>query len=325
MSRSSASPPGCTASAGGTTSTGASRRTSNVAIGAKLTGASWTVLRQCYFFGNPVNLETADGTDTTQTDREIVSVHLDGGQIIGGKINFGGLGQDFTVESAEITGVELAMLTPRAPTLLRDCVESDTTITGETSMLTRWRTSDHGMAIGQTATATTQPVWRYKLGPGDVAHLDIKATAEQTNGQDANAWHYSAAARCAHATLTYDNIATALTVGRTIEGQTSHATGVVAAIPSGTTALLGDVRGTFIDDEQVLETSGSGHVQVNGTLALGAAALLGSSALLFNGYTGGASTWGVGITVAAQEVIVSVVGEASKNISWVVQVDVTSL
>lgn len=296
----------------------------HVAIGAKLTGASWTVLRQCYFFNNPVNLETADGTDTTQVDREIVSLHLDGGQVIGGKINFGGLAQDFTVESVEITGVELAMLTPRAPVLLRDCVESDTTITGETTMLTRWRTMDHGMAIGQTGTATPQPVWRYKLGPGDVAHVDIRVTAEMTNGEEATVWHYSAGARCAHATLTYDNVAVALTVGRTIEGQTSHATAVIAAIPTGTTALLGDVRGTFIDDEQVLETAGTGHVQVNGTLALGSAALLGTPELLFTGATVG-TAWGVDIAAVAQEVVVSAIGEASKNISWVVQVHVTSL
>lgn len=298
---------------------------SNIAIGAKLTGASWTVLRQCYFFDNAVNIETADGADTTQDDRFIVSLHVDGGQIIGSKCTFGGLAQDFVIESAEITGVELSMLTPRAPVLLRDCVESSTTITGETSMLTRWRTSDHGMSIGQTANATVQPVWRYKLGPGDVCHLDIRVTAEMTNGQEASVWHYSAAARCAHATLTYDNIAIALTVGRTIVGQTSGASGVIAAIPSGTTALLGDVRGTFIDDEQILENSGSGHVQVNGTLALGSAVLLGTPELLFTGATAGPPSWSVTTGVAAQEVVVSVTGEASKNISWVVQVSVTAL
>ena len=296
----------------------------NTVTGVHLQGASWTVLRQCYWFGNAVNLQTADGIDATQDDRDVVSLHVEGGQVINGKCTFNGLCQDFVIESAELSNLEFNMSVPRAPVLLRDCVESNNTITGETTMLTRWRTGDRGVIVGQTGTATGQPVWRYKLGPGDVVHLDIRVAAEQTNGERAIVWHYSAGARCGHATLTYDNVTTAFTVGRTIKGQTSNATAVIAALPSGATALIGDLRGTFQDDEQIKETSGPGQAQMNGALAFGTAALLGTPVLLYHGYTG-VYPWSVGIGVAAQELVVSVYGEAATNVSWVVQVNVTGL
>ena len=296
----------------------------NVATAVHLQGASWTVMRQCYWFGNAVNLLTADGIDALQADKDIVSLHIEGGQIIDGRCTFNGLCQDFVIGSAELSDVEFNMSVPRAPVLLRDCVESSNTIVGETAMLARWRTADRGLILGQTGNATGQPVWRYKLGPGDVVHVDVKAAAEQTNGEKAIVWHYSAGARCSHATLTFDNVTTAFTVGRAIKGQTSGATAVIAALPSGTTALIGDLRGTFLDDEQIKETAGSGQAQVNGALALGAVALLGTPVLVYHGYTG-VHPWSVGIETAAQEIVVSVFGEAATNISWVVQVNVTGL
>lgn len=297
----------------------------NAATAIRLDGASWTALRQCYWFGNVTNILTDDGLDATQEDSDIVSLHLDGGQISGGKLDFSGLCQDFVISSAEIAGVQLAMTAPRAPILLRDCIEDTNTITGETTRLVRWRTADRGMVYGQTGTATAQPVWRYKLGPGEIAHLDIRVTAEQSNDVDYAVWHISHGARCAQATLTYDNVTAAFTVGRTILGLTSGATAVIADIPTGTTALIGDLRGTFVDNELLDEQGGTGAAQVNGTVAFGTVSMLGSAVETYADASAGAAAWAVSAAGVAQEVVVSVTGEASKNINWCVSVDVTGL
>lgn len=296
---------------------------SNVAVGVKLSGASWTVLRQCHWHNNPTDIETHDGTDATAVGYEIVSLHVDGGLLFGGTVNLSGLCQDFLIESVEATGVQFAMTAPRAPVLLRDCVETANTITGETTLLMRWRTADHGVVVGQTGTATPQPVWKYKLGPGDLVHLDLRVTAEQSNGADYAVFHISHGARCAQATLTYDNVATAFTAGRTVLGLTSGATAVIASIPTGTTALVGDVHGTFVDNELLDEQGGSGSAQVNGTLAFGTVSVLGSAVVTYTDASGGASTWAVSAAGVAQEVVVSVTGQASKNINWTVCADVT--
>lgn len=295
----------------------------NAATAVDLRGASWTVFRQCYWFNNVTHIKTADGLDATQSDYEIVSLHLDGGQIIGGKLDFSGLCQDFWIASAEISTCQLAMTLPGSAVLLRDCVEDTNTITGETSLLTRWRTADRGVVIGQTGNATPQPVWRYKLGPGDIVHLDLRVTAEQSNGADYAVFHISHGARCAQATLTYDNVSVAFTAGRTVLGLTSGATAVIASIPTGTTALVGDVHGTFVDNELLDEQAGTGAAQVNGTLAFGTVSVLGSAVTTYTDASGGAGTWAVAAAGVAQELVVSVTGQAAKNINWTVCADVT--
>lgn len=297
----------------------------NVATAVQLNGASWTVFRQCYWYNNPTDILTTDGLDATVAGYEIVSLHVDGGQIAGGTVNLSGLAQDFVFSSAEISSCQLAMTAPRAPVLLRDCIEDANTITGETTRLIRWRTADRGVVYGQTGTATPQPVWRYKLGPGELAHLDIRVTAEMSNGADYAVFHISHGARCAQATLTFDNVTTAFTVGRTVLGLTSGATAVIASLPTATTALIGDLRGTFVDNELLDEQAGNGAAQVNGVVAFGTVSMLGSAVVTYTDASGGAATWAVAAAGAAQEIVVSVTGQASKNINWAVSVDVTGL
>lgn len=292
-----------------------------------LYGASWAYFRHCTWAGNSVNLQVRDNADITLADRECVGLRLDGGQIAGGRIAFDGLCQDFVLEHMELIGCTLEANMPRLPVLLRDCVEIDTVLEGDGTKIARWRTGNHGTIKGGTTDATPAAVWKTALRPGEVVLVEAKVTAEQINGVDHAAWHVSQAGRCAPATLTFDEQSADFTIGATVTGQTAGATAVIVAQNDGGTTgtlSLSDVAGGFVDDELIQDSEG-GQARVNGALAKGSAAVLGSLASHYAFQTTGASAWAVAFQGVGQELQLVVTGGASATLLWNVEINLTVL
>jgi hypothetical protein len=291
----------------------------------RLTGASFTSFRNCYWEGNTVNLQVEDNQDTTLLDRKVVGLRLDGGQIIDGTMSLDGLCQDVVIESMELSGLEIQSNIPETQVLIRDCVEFDTFISGDSTKIVRFRTVNAGSVTGQTTNATPIVAWKTKLHPNEVVCVDAIATAEAINTTDHAAYAIIGAARQPPATLTFDERTAAFTVGKLLIGSTSGATGIITAATNATTGTisLASVEGDFVDNELLTEENGTGGARVNGAVVMGVNTLVGTPTITFTAEQPNTLTWGLSFAVAQQELQLLVTGEAAKTIIWTINVRMT--
>lgn len=294
-------------------------------------GASWQKFDQCYWDGNITNWKIKDNPDEDLELREVSNLFFQGGQATGGTCIFDGLCQDIILDSVELDEVTLDMTTPQNPILMRDCTEISTLFSGDTTKAQRFRTTNQGQVKGLTTTSAVTQVWKMKLKPNEVVQLLVSATAERVDGAGYADWLISHSARCAGATLAYDSQTANFTAGKTIQGSISGATAIIVSdSDSGTTGTLtlAQVNGEFVDNETITETDGSGSATVNGTLTLGAAALIASAtALREAGSNTGAppSGYAIGFVALGQEISITVTTGASHKVVWNVDVKVTVL
>lgn len=290
-----------------------------------LVGAAYTTLRSCYWSGNTRNLTVEDNPDATLTDRQVIGLTVDGGQMTAGAVQFDGLCRDSSIEHVELDGVDIQANVPENQIVLRDCVEDTVTITGDPTKVVRFRTSAAGSITGQTTSATGLVIWKTRLQPNEVVCVDAIVTAESITTTDHAAWSITHAARQPPAILNFDEGTAAFTVGKVLNGATSGARGRITAITGTTisgTLALADTSGTFVDNELLTETAGLGGARVNGTLTLGTNTLVGTIASPYAGV--GALSWTAVFAVALQELQLVVTGEASKTINWVANIRMTA-
>ena len=293
-------------------------------------GAQRTLLDDCIFQTNTLNLNIKDNPNTAvaEKDRQVSGLHLYGGYINGGTCRFDGLCDDVQIRAMHLESTTINLLTPTNSVVLDDCREISVTISGEATKFLRHESRTFGAARVTTTGAAATTVYRQRLAPNRIALLDVKAIAERVNGTDFGVMHSVHSARGAVATLAYDNQTANYTVGTTIIGQTSGASAtIVADSDSGTTGTLSlaNVTGTFLDNETIAESGGSGSAQANGVLVEGSAALIGAATAVHSaGSNAGAlpASWALGFAVVGQEVLVTVTGAASNTIQWDVKVDV---
>ena len=301
-----------------------------------VSGASWTEFHNCYWTGNTNTLTVEDASDTTLGFEETIGLRIIGGQIAGTEtiptvLTFNGLCEAIELVQVSITDATIALAVPTNPIILRDCTEDAVTATGETTRLGRWRVGNFLSVAGTTSTNVATVVWKTQLEPNEVVQVVAAATAERLNGVEAASIRKIAGSRCAGSTIAYDNQTANFTVGNLVQGLTSGATAIIQAdSDSGTTGTLtlADVEGAFVNDEIIKEVSGTGQATANGTLVSGAAAIMGSVGTQLNvGTNGGAvpSGWDIGISVAGQEVLVTVTGATGATIAWTVQIQMVRL
>ncbi len=296
-------------------------------------GARFTKVYDCRFEDNTKAMVVQDNTDETLSFREVVGLQVFGGEIVDGTLVFDGLCQDVVFDQVSLEGCTLEMNVPSNQILLRDCTESGTLFTGDSTKVTRFRTVDNGGIItGTTVDGTATPVFKTVIAPNEVVQVHVSATAEQINGTGKAAYAVVHSFNGQPALLNFDEQTVNFTVGAEIEGATSGATAVIVAqTDAGATGSLqlAVVSGAFVDNEIISETDGSGSARANGTLTLQAAQNLGTTTSVRNvGNNAGAppASWG-GVTcdVLGQEGIVYVDGNASTDINWVVDVKVVRL
>ncbi|MBB4266297.1 glycosyl hydrolase family 28-related protein [Roseospira visakhapatnamensis] len=303
--------------------------------GIKLVGAQFTTLERCAWEGNVNILSVTDGTHPELTDREVLSLRVLGGGMADGAVTLDGLCQDVVLESVEIVGVDFVMTTPAHNVLLKNCTEYGATVSGsEPRKLTRFRDINRGGVVGITTDGTPEVAWTLALKPGEVVHLEVRATARAlNNATECAAYHLEQAARRPGSTLTYDNRTQAFSVGATLQGADSRATAAIVAVSeSGTTGTLTlhDVDGAFQDNEIIAEVGGEagggagdgagGSAQVNGALDHAPVALMGAKVSHMARTNGTASAWGgVAIGASAHEIQVTVDGDADDAVEWRVE------
>jgi len=289
-------------------------------------GAEGTEFHDCKFTGSTLlDLDVKDNPDTTLANREVKRLYIEGCRFES-NIALDGLCQDVMFQRCEFVGLQQQFNTPTNQIAFVDCREVTVTTDGDTTKKSIWTTTDVGTLTGTTTSATPLTIWKHSLQPGEVMMLDVRAVAQKLNGEEYHSIWRVHSARCDSADIAYDAQTANFTVGETLTGASSGATGVIIAdADAGTTGTLSlvQIQGTFIDNE-IITDSATGSARVNGTITLNAAGLVGTYATLYDQQSG-STGYDVTFGVSSQEVQVYVTGAASETTDWVVKITATSV
>ena len=299
-----------------------------------LNGAQFINFNGTWFTGNTGNVEIQDDTATltaaTASDNDVIGVFFNGGRIKNGTFKIKNTAQDVILKGIKLDGVAFTLSTPVAgPVVLLDCTEdSAVTISGESTKLLRYRTSDTGSSFGLTTGSAATKAWSIPMSAGQVVYLEARVIAKQRNGAGMAAYHIGCGAYRAGDTLAYDTQTANFNVGQILTGASSGAKArIVADADSGTTGTLTltDIVGVFLDNEIITDDGGSiGSATVNGTLTVGSTSLdtVGVTSLRTAYETD--ATWACTFAVNGQEIELQVTGAASKTVEWTANVSAVS-
>jgi len=297
-----------------------------------LVGARYAQFDNCRWTNNTIDIWVQDNPTESLSFRETTGLYFTGGEINAGTVTLDGLCQDVIFDSMNLDSVTFAANIPDSQIVLRNCVETDTTFSGDTTKISRWRTSDNGAVKGLTTDGTVTTVYKTKVEPGENVSVLVHATAERQNASSGHAqWLVINGAKNAPATLLYDDQTANFTVGNEIVGATSGARAVICAdSDSGTTGTLSlcTIDGEFVDNEVITEDGGTGSARVNGSLVLGTLSLAGTATSLHAiGSNVGAppAGWDVTFAVLGQELLVKVTGAAANTVAWNLVINVSRL
>lgn len=291
-------------------------------------GASFNVLDEVYFDGNTINLTVADNPDDTISDiHEVVGLRISG-KFNGGTLSFDGVCQDVYLDMCQLVGVTIEANVPDNPIILRDCTETDVSITGDATKVNRFRTNLEGAVTGSTTNGTAVVAWKTRLEPHEIIQLEVRATAEQINGDGYAEFFEILTFRQAGATLLYDAQTANFTVGSEITGATSGATAIIAAdSDSGTTGTLtlASVIGEFVDNEIITDTGG-GSARSNGVLVYGAVTTNKDELHVWGSNAGAAPAgWAITAVASGREGQVHITGAAATTIDWNLKISTVRL
>lgn len=291
-----------------------------------LNGPSHVRFEDCAWRGNFTNLTVRDSQTASIDARRLVDLHLIGGSIEGGENVFDGTCRDVRFERMRLEDVTWNLNVPENPILVRDSQETGGAIKGASTKLTRMRDIDEGYTLGSTTDGANVLAWETELGAGEVIHLNVFATALQTDADEHAVFHVEHAAQGGAATLNWDGQTSNFTVGETVKGQTSGASGIIQAQTdngtSGSLTLI-KVAGSFVDNETIQEIDNSGEARVNGTESYASASLLGSKVSHKAQKSTNATNWDVVFAVSNRKVQVAVSGDSGDDIDWVIRVEAT--
>lgn len=245
-------------------------------------GARHTDLEGCWWSGNTTNLNIKDGDDTdAEEENSVINIHFDGGSMDGGAVTISGTAQDVIFDKMEISDVDFTLSAPLNNILLRDSIEDDeVTISGTGTRIVRVKTvcGDAPTTSGVTTNNSATKAWSFTVAPGQVGWVDTMVVASSRNTEDYALYHLKRGFRRPGSTLAFDAQTANFSLGDTITGATSGATGrLVAQTDAGATGslTLKDIDGEFIDNE-IITSNTSGSATANGVLSHQSVALLGT-------------------------------------------------
>jgi len=290
-------------------------------------GAEHIIFEDCTFTNNTIrHLLTADSTNNDVENVQFVSCSF-----IGDEIKLAGSCRDFVFDRPILeSDLSINLDSPENPIMFRDATEAvAVTSTGATEKLSRWQSIDAGVYEGQTtASVSTATVFKRILEPGEVVHMELFATAVQLNVAAFGTIKKTAAAYCPAATLDFDGQTSNFTLGNTLTGGTSGATGILQAQAdggaTGTASLIrlvaGATTGNLFQNNEALTGSGGGAAVVDGSITYQNAVQIGPVQIDHYGQSAGATTWDIDVTTSGREVRVKVVGPTTGTIDWNVMV-----
>ena len=293
---------------------------SNTGIAVKLQGARYTRFENPSFSSNTKNLDVSDGSDTSQAAlNTVVGLHFDGGLMNQGEVIFTGSCQDIKLREMAFAAVAFTLTAPESNILIVDSTEdAQTNSAGTVLRLQRINTHDlEAETTGVTTDANPTVAWDRELRSGENAIVEAKVVGNRRDGVGHAIYHIERAVQRPGATLNYDGLVSAFTVGELVTGATSGATGRITA-DSGSALTLRTVSGEFQDNEKITDGA-TGDATVNGALVLNNAALLGS---ITDQITPIETTAGMAavFTVSVGTVQVSLTGVASQTWDFTVRV-----
>lgn len=298
---------------------------SNTGDAVRVTGARQTAFWDCWFDGNTSDLVVADATPTT-TENTVIGLLLSGGSIKTGTLTMSGRLESVVFRRLDLQTITATLTTPTHNILVEDCREiSGVTIAGVATAWIRHKTGDRGNSSGITTGATATKAWSIALDHGQQVYLEGKVVGRQRNGIGTAFYHVSVSAGRPGASLAYDTQTANFTVGNTLTGATSGATGRITADSDGGstgTLTLQDVNGTFVDNEIITDGS-TGSATANGAISTSSAALVGTVAAIRAAQETDA-TWDATFVANGPEIELRVTGAAAKTIEWTTDVDVVS-
>ena len=292
----------------------------NTGTALSVNGARFVTLTDCHFSGNTVNLAIADDSLTTVTDNTIRSFRMTGGSISGGTATFDGTCVDVVLERVDLSNVAFTFTNLTANIVLIDCKEdSAVTFAGQGTRITRL-TTELGDSPGSSVTttdATPLKAWELTLAPGEIAWVEAKVIGVQRNGEGYGVYHIGQAVRRPGSQLLYKAQTANFTLGATLTGTTSGASGRIVADTDGGltgTLVLKEILGTFIDNEPLTD-SVTGAATCNGVLVPQNAALLGTVTAI-EAAVETVAGYNAAFAVSAGNVEVDVTGAVSSTIDW---------
>lgn len=278
-----------------------------------------------WFEANTTNVDVSDGSDAG--DPEVEGMFISG-RMDSGTCKFDDTSRDMVFQDCNLTGVTFDLTLPKFDIVLRDCIEDqNVTITGtDTTKLHREASTFRGSTVGQTTGSAATKAWSVELNPGELCFARAWIMGNRRDG-DEQAWYSrEVGAQRGVATLDYDSQTANFTVGQTLTGGTSGATGlIVADSDSGTTGtlslrniVLGSNGDTFLNNEAISDGSGGAAV-ADGVPSSPAVALAGAVISHFTAED--VAGWDATFAANGSELEVQVTGAASSTIDWTVHVE----
>jgi hypothetical protein len=301
----------------------------NTGTALKINGARYTKFEDCWWVSNTTTLVVLDDTDTTVNTNTVVGLHFMRGSMDGGAATLDDTCQGVIFEKMEITNVDFTLTGLTNTILWLDCVEdSAVTLAGDTTMLTRRdSTALNAPGVsGTTTDATATEAWTHTLQPGNAAYLKATVVAQQKESEEYAIYHISQGVRRDGSELAYDAQTANFTLGDTVTGATSGATGLIAADADGGatgTLTLRQLNGIPFQDDEALSDVGGGAAVCNGTLSEQAPVLIGAILETDVDESNAAMACIFGVTATEAKVIVT--GVAAETWEWIVHVQVTEI
>lgn len=241
----------------------------NLGEAIKLFGVRNTRFTDLAFQGNAENIDMLDTAFGDVSNIPCLNISFTNCRFIGGKHVMRHTAQDIRFEACRFHSVTWTLAQLLNSILLSECIETgSTTIEGDVTKLQRPRRTLEGTTTVVTTNAANTPLWKAKLAPGQtitgVARIGVSSLSSEK--QVGFIVHF--VAKRPGAKLNYDQQTANFTVGATITGATSGASGRLVAMNdtgSAGTLTLRQIIGQFQDNETLTGSSG-GAAKVNGQL-----------------------------------------------------------
>lgn len=296
----------------------------NTGIGLHLNGARYTHVADCGFVGNTGDMKIEDDNLASSADMaKVVYARTEKTKFDGGTITIEDTAEDIIFEGCNFENVTFTLTLPNNNIALINCdTDADTTFSGDTTKINYFYDADEGTVAGRTTDGTATKAWSTgTLDPGEVVFIEAIAIGNSRNSAARGVYRRMGKYVRAGSVLSFDNQTSNFTLGQTVTGGTSGATGLIMAqTDAGTTGTLTlrELTGTFQDNETITD-GGGGSAQVNGVIAPGTVSILGSVEALGTDYEDVVG-WNFTLTAASTEVEATVTGAASTTIDWTVYV-----
>lgn len=270
------------------------------------------------------------------TLNEVEALDFRSCQFTASEIKLGGACKDVVFDRTILDGaLSINANNPTYAIMFRDNREASTvTQTGNTDKISRWTSTDFGVYRGQTtASATTATVFKRQLDPGEIVHMEITASAVHNSSAVWFSEKMTAAVYCPGAQISFDGQTANFTLGNTLTGTTSRATGALQAqTDAGATGLLtlirvvaGATTGNVFQDNEAITGSGGGAAVVDGAISYQAAVL--KAPLQIDHYVMQPSTAtaiNIDVTTSNREVHVKALGPTTGTMDWNIMVRLNS-